>query len=113
MKETSKIQRLNGQRREQGFSIVQMMITVAIIAIVTTFGVMGIRQARAETRVQNSTRRFALYMEKARGDSIRRHAAPGSEAFVQTFGEGTSTFNVRMDFDGSGTLQTRTFSLDP
>src|SRR6185295_18048597 len=33
--------------------------------------------------------------------------------FVQTFGEGTSTFNVRMDFDGSGTLQTKTFTLDP
>ncbi|HBB89593.1 MAG TPA: hypothetical protein DC047_18460, partial [Blastocatellia bacterium] len=88
------------------------MITLAIIAIVTTFGILGIRTARAETRVQNSTRRFALYVEKARGDSIRRHAAPGSEAFVQTFGEGTTTFNVRMDFDGSGTLQTRTFSLD-
>jgi hypothetical protein len=51
-------------------------------------------------------------VEKARGDSIRRHAAPGSEAFVQTFGEGTNTFNVRMDFDGTGTLQTRTFTLD-
>jgi hypothetical protein len=112
MKELGMTQRSDNNRHEQGFSIIQLMITVAIIAIVTTFGILGIRQARAETRVQNSTRRFALYVEKARGDSIRRHAAPGSEAFVQTFGEGTNTFNVRMDFDGTGTLQTRTFTLD-
>lgn len=110
-----KVNRMDNARtsnRQSGFTILQMLVTMVLIAIVTTFGILGIKNARAEMRVNNSARRFAVYVEKARGDSIRRHAAAGSEAFVQTFGEGTSTFNVRMDFDGTGTLETRTFSLD-
>src|SRR6185369_15417652 len=43
---------------------------------------------------------------------VRRHVTPGQEATVQTFGPGTNTFNVTMDFDGHGTLDTRTFTLD-
>lgn len=99
-------------RTQGGFTVVQMIIAIAIIGVVTTFGVLGIKNARAEMRVQNSARRFAVYVEKARADSIRRHAAAGSEAFVETFGPGTTTFNVRMDFDGKGMLETRTFPLD-
>lgn len=112
MRKVTRMDKAPRSHRQSGFTILQMLVTVVLIAIVTTFGVLGIKNARAEMRVQNSARRFAVYMEKARADSIRRHAAPGSEAFVQTFGESTSTFNVRMDFDGTGVLQTRTFSLD-
>ena len=88
-----------------------MVVTIAIIAVVSTFGVLGIKNARAEFRLQNSARQLAVYLEKARADAIRRHAAPGSESWVQTFGPGTNTYNVRMDF-GTGTLQTRTFQLE-
>jgi len=52
-----------------------MVITVAIIAIVTTFGFLGVTKARAEFRLQSSARLFATYVEKARADAIRRHAA--------------------------------------
>ncbi|MDQ5844623.1 MAG: hypothetical protein M3539_04935 [Acidobacteriota bacterium] len=112
MQRVTRMDNANRLNRQSGFTILQMLVTVVLIAVVTTFGVLGIRNARAEMRVQNSARRFAVYVEKARGDSIRRHASVGNEAFVETFGEGTSTFNVRMDFDGTGVLQTRTFSLD-
>jgi Tfp pilus assembly protein FimT len=92
--------------------MLQMIITVAIIAIVSTFGFLGIVNARARMRVQNSARMFAAYAEKVRADSIRRHAAVGNEASIQSNSEGGNTFTVRMDFDGSGNLQTRTFTLD-
>ena len=88
-----------------------MVITVAIIAIVTTFGVLGITSARAEFRQQSSARLFATYIEKARADSIRRHAATGDESSIETFGPGTNTYAVSMDF-GSGTVQTRNFQLE-
>ncbi|MFN2532049.1 MAG: Tfp pilus assembly protein FimT/FimU [Pyrinomonadaceae bacterium] len=97
---------------QRGFTMMQMIMTVAIIAIVTTFGVLGITGARAEMRVQNSARRFAVYVEKARADAVRRHAGAGSESSVQTFDPGTNTFAVTMDFDGSGIVRTRTFTLD-
>jgi type II secretory pathway pseudopilin PulG len=112
MQRVTRMDNAHRSNRQSGFTILQMLVTVVIIAIVTTFGVLGIKNARAAMRVENSARRFAVYMEKARADSIRRHASPGNEAFIETFGEGTSTFNVRMDFDGTGTLTTRTFSLD-
>src|ERR1700752_400361 len=98
-------------KQQNGFTLTQMLFTIAIIAIVSVFGVMGIRTARAEFRLQSSARLFATYVEKARADSVRRHAASGSEASVETFGAGTSTYAITMDF-GSGTVETRTFTLD-
>ena len=98
--------------KQSGFTIMQMIVTIAIIAVVSTFGVLGIRNARAEYRLQNSARQFAVYLEKARADAIRRHAAPGNESWVEMSGPGTNTYNVRMDY-GSGALETRTFELEP
>ena len=98
--------------KQHGFTIMQMVVTIAIIAIVSTFGVLGITKARAQFRLQNSARQLAVYLEKARADSIRRHTATGSESGVQQpFGPGTNTYIVRMDF-GDGSLQTRTFQLE-
>src|SRR6185295_5271685 len=57
-------------KQQQGFTIMQMVITIAIVAVVSTFGIMGIRTARAEFRVQSSARLFASYIEKARADSV-------------------------------------------
>lgn len=99
-------------KEQQGFTIIQMVVTIAIVAIVSTFGVLGIKKARAEFRLQNSARVFASYIEKARADSVRRHAAPGSEASVETFGAATTSYAVTMDF-GTGTVETRTFQLEP
>jgi len=99
-------------RRQQGFTIMQMVVTLAIISIVSTVGVLGVKSAREHFKMQNSARLFATYCEKARADSVRRHAASGQEASVEMFGEGTSAYNVTMDY-GSGTVETRTFQLDP
>ena len=97
-------------KQQRGFTITQMVITLAIIAIVSSFGVLGIKNARAEFRLQSSARLFASYIEKARADSVRRHAAPGQEASIETFDVGTNTYAVTMDF-GAG-LETRTFQLE-
>ena len=89
----------------------QMILTIAIVAVVSVFGVLGITNARAEFRLQNSARLFASYVEKARVDAIRRHAPEGQESWVETYGPGTSNYAVTMDF-GSGFLETRTFQLE-
>src|SRR6185436_14999788 len=97
--------------QQRGFTLTQMVITLAIIAVVSTGGVLGIRTARAEFRLQNSARLFATYIEKARADSIRRHATTGQESYIETFGPGSSTYAVTMDY-GSGTIETRNFDLE-
>src|SRR6185369_15714495 len=96
---------------QRGFTLTQMVITLAIIAVVSTGGVLGIRTARAEFRLQNSARLFATYIEKARADSIRRHAATGQESSVETFGPGSTQYAITMDY-GSGVVETRTFDLE-
>src|SRR5215510_212547 len=98
--------------KQRGFTIVQMVVTVAIISIISTVGVLGIKSSREHFKMQNSARLFATYVEKVRADSIRRHTATGAESSVEMFGVGTSTYNVTMDY-GSGTIETRTFQLDP
>jgi prepilin-type N-terminal cleavage/methylation domain-containing protein len=97
--------------QQRGFTLTQMVITLAIIAVVSTGGVLGIRTARAEFRLQNSARLFATYIEKARADSIRRHATTGQESYIETFGPGSTTYAVTMDY-GSGTIETRNFDLE-
>ena len=97
--------------KQQGFTITQMVITIAIIAIVSTFGVLGVRTARAEFRLQNNARLFASYVEKARADAIRRHAESGQESSIETFGPGNNRYQVTMDW-GAGFVETRTFYLE-
>lgn len=98
-------------KQQQGFTIMQLVITLAIVTVVSTAGVLGIRTARAEFRLQNSARLFASYIEKARVDAIRRHALSGDESSIETFGPGTTSYAVSMDF-GSGAVETRTFDLE-
>ena len=88
-----------------------MVITLAIIAVVSTFGVLGIKNARAQFAHQSAARLFSTYVEKARADAIRRHAGPGQESSIETFGEGTTTYAVTMDW-GSGVVETRNFDLE-
>ncbi|HEU4837640.1 MAG TPA: hypothetical protein VFS90_24635 [Pyrinomonadaceae bacterium] len=97
--------------QQRGFTLTQMVITFTIIVVVSTGGVLGIRNARAEFRLQNSARLFATYVEKARADAIRRHAPSGQESSIETFGPGSTTYAITMDF-GAGTVETRTFELE-
>ena len=96
---------------QHGFTTLQMVATIAIISVVSTFGVLGITNARAEFRLQSSARLFATYVEKARVDAIRRHAPAGQESSIETFGQGTTHYEVSMDF-GTGVVETRTFYLE-
>lgn len=90
----------------RGFSILQIVITLAVASIVGTFAILNISSTRASLRLQNSVRQLAGYLEKARLDAIRRH---GNSNIVFT---DTTSYNVTMDFDGSGTVSTRTFPFE-
>jgi hypothetical protein len=92
-------------KSDRGFTLVQVLITVCLIAIVSTFGVMAIASARASLRLSGSTRELAGYLEKARSNAIRRNATA-----TVTIVDATR-YTVTMDSDGDGTLETRTITL--
>ena len=96
-------------RSEKGFSILQLVITLTVAAIVSTFAVINLVNSRHSLRLQNSVRQLAGYLEKARLDSIRRHADPVNSSVVFT---SPTSYDVTMDFAGSGTPTTRTFTFE-
>lgn len=85
--------------------MVELVIVVAIVGVVSAFTLIQIRSSRSALRVQNSVRQLASYMEKARIDAVRRHGT-SSVSFSNT-----RTYSVSMDFNGSGTPTTRTFTF--
>jgi Tfp pilus assembly protein FimT len=89
-----------------GFTILQVVVTVAVIAIVSSFAILTLNSTRASMRLQNSVRQLSSYLEKARLDAVRRHAN-SSVVFTSP-----STYDVTMDFSGSGTVTTRSFPFE-
>jgi Tfp pilus assembly protein FimT len=104
---------------ERGFSVLQLLITVAVIAIVSTFAMVSIGYSRSAMRLSASERELASYLEQARTDSIRRHASapinagdPDLRAKVTVSANGGNTYTVTMDFDKDGLLDApRTITL--
>src|SRR5688572_30109597 len=116
MKETSgRIERTARRRRgEAGFSIGQLVITVAVVGIVTSFGVIGIARTRGTYRLSSATEEIATYMEQARLDSIRRHAktdptappaAPAADQMASITFDSVNSYVVTMDFDNDGVVE--------
>ena len=97
---------LDKLRDERGFTILQTVITLAIVAVVSTFAILNIHSTRASLRLQNSVRQLAGYLEKARLDAIRRH---GNSNLVFN---STTSYDLTMDFEGSGTVSTRTIPFE-
>jgi Tfp pilus assembly protein FimT len=95
---------------ELGSSVVQLLIVIAVVLIASGFAFMGISSARAHIRRANSARLFASYVERARGDSVRRHALGTAQARIQQIN--TTTYSVTMDFSGSGTVTTQNFTTE-
>jgi Tfp pilus assembly protein FimT len=91
--------------RQRGAGIVELVIVLAIAAIISAFALVQVRSTRSALRVQNSVRQLASFMEKARVDAVRRH---GTSAVI--FAD-TRTYSITMDFNTGGTPSTRTFTF--
>ncbi|HEU5239541.1 MAG TPA: hypothetical protein VFU37_20590 [Pyrinomonadaceae bacterium] len=106
---TNAVTPLDVVRSEKGFSILQMVITLTVASIVSTFAVISFVNSRQTLRLQNSVRLLAGNLEKARLDSIRRHANQFNSSVVFT---SPTSYDVTMDFAGTGTPQTRTVNFE-
>src|SRR5438067_3029046 len=96
---------------QSGFSVIQLLLTVVLISIVSAFALLQISSTKASLSLQNSVRQLATYIERARMDAIRRHATTTDMLSSVVF-TSNNTYNVKMDFAGTGTTSTRTFTFD-
>lgn len=111
MEVESKKAKVTNVGRQSGFTLLQLVIVVMVIGVIGGMAVFGIVQARNRIRLTNSARLLASYLEKARVDSVRRHATATDEMAGLTILSQTS-YSVRYDMDGNGTLETRDINLD-
>ena len=98
---------------QNGFTLLQVIIVIALISILTAFGTIGVVKGRAHMRLAGSARTFAGMVEKARADSVRRHAMGAAMSNVQL--ATATSYSVTLDFDSNGVIDasdTRTFNLD-
>jgi Tfp pilus assembly protein FimT len=98
-----------GKNGERGISIVELLIVVVMIGVVTAFAVMQIAGAQRAMRLSNSAREFTSWLEKARLDSVRRHATtpttvgePDLRASVTI--ASANSYTITIDQNGDGTL---------
>ena len=92
---------------DRGFSILQLIIVVAVIGIVSTFALINFRNSKETIKLQNSIRLLASRLEKARIDAVRRHATTNLQ-FTST-----SSYNLTMDYNNNGVPVTRSYAFDP
>jgi Tfp pilus assembly protein FimT len=85
--------------------MLQLLITMAVIAIVTSMALMATTKAKDSLTLTNASRTLASYLERARIDAITRH---GSNNLTIN---STTSYSIDIDADGSGSVETRTIAL--
>ena len=106
-----RIDRCKKRRNQAGFSMMQTLVVLGVVSVVSGLAFLGITEARQRIRLTNSSRLLASYVEKARVDSVRRHPMNAADMAGIEVLNGT-TYRVKMDFDGNGTVETRDITLD-
>lgn len=94
-----------------GFSTIELIITATVLTIVTGLGLMGITRARASMRISGAAREYATNIEKARLYSIRSHADDSTDRATIKINSDQLSYDVTMDLDGDGGMDTRTITL--
>ncbi|MGI8654182.1 MAG: pilus assembly FimT family protein [Pyrinomonadaceae bacterium] len=89
------------KNRERGFSVLELILVLTVIGIVSSFAYVRLAAAREVMRVTNSSREFTNFVQKARLDSIRRHATTAANKATVVINNAT-TYTVTGDFDGNG-----------
>lgn len=105
---------------QSGFTMIDMLLVIVIIAIISAFSIMGINRARTSLRLDSSARTMMAYLEKARLDAINRHARNVSQMATLDIPPISATntapdpkkYRVTMDFGGNGVLTSQVVALE-
>ena len=96
-------------RSDRGFSVVELLLVVVIIAIVATFAIIGVTRARSSAEFSNTARTLQAYCERAVMDAKRRHALGAERAIVEVVD--TTSYRITADFSEDGNVEIRTIML--
>ena len=96
---------------QRGASTIELWIVITIMATILILAVMSQRNSQTLMRRSSAAQEFATYIEKARADSVRRHADAGAESQVRI--TSATTYTVTLDFNYDGATETRTITLPP
>jgi Tfp pilus assembly protein FimT len=91
-----------------GFSVLDMMIVVVIVAIIVTYVLGQIRTIQKPLARTNAATRLTAYVQTARSDSIRRHANEITRMAQITVVDAQG-YNVSLDANGDGNLDPPVF----
>lgn len=103
---------MKNPKPQNGFSLIEVFVVLVMIGILSTLALMQMGQSKVDLQRQRIAREFKVYLERARFDSVKRHAEGAEVAKVVL--NGPSSFTVSLDFDGDGTLnafETRTINF--
>ena len=91
--------------RQQGFSLIELMVTVAIVAILVAIGLPSFQSSLRSNRVATSTNELLASFALARSEAVR---SPGGAAICSTTngtscgGDWNDGWMVWIDMDGDG-----------
>jgi prepilin-type N-terminal cleavage/methylation domain-containing protein len=88
---------------QSGFSLLELLIVIAIIGVVTALALMQIGSSKTDFERLRIAREFKIYLERARFDSVKRRPSAANQ-MARIVVNGPSSFTAIYDLDGDGTL---------
>lgn len=93
---------LTSKPKSDGFTLIELMITILIFSITLTFGVSSYRTWVMNTQIRNAAESFQNGLLRTRAEAVKRNAST-----VFTIGTGSSW---QISVAGSGVIETRNSS---
>jgi prepilin-type N-terminal cleavage/methylation domain-containing protein len=94
---------------QMGFSFIELLIVIAIIAVVASLAFMKMGTANTQFQRQNVARELKVAFERARFDSVKRHAEgpnPAGTPMPATVVVDTNSYTLNTDSNRDGTYET-------
>ena len=88
---------------QSGFSIIEVMIVLAVLAILTTIAILNFGSSKTDLQRQRIAREFKVYLERARFDSVKRRAVDVNNMSRITLNS-PSSFTAAIDLNENGVL---------
>lgn len=89
---------------DSGFSVLEVLIVAVMISVLTGFAITQIARARQNMTRANAVRELTTNLEKARLDSVRRHATLNGQ-MAQVAIINANFYSVTLDTNGDGVLE--------
>ena len=93
-----------GYKSQRGASLVEMLVVLVVVGILVTFAVAQFGGSKYSLDRQNIAKQFKVSLERARFDSVKRHANTCANMSNVTI-TGNRSFTVSTDDNQDGVIQ--------